>query len=90
MRLARLVAAGLALGALAGFVGALLRPRSVHSYHPTAAEDDDNSSDDGDAEHAAPRGHVGVLQVVAPPSEQPLTVSVPDQSLQQDVAVIAR
>jgi hypothetical protein len=30
MRLAKLVAAGLALGAAIGFVGALLRPRSAH------------------------------------------------------------
>ncbi len=34
MRLVRLVATGLVLGALAGFLGALLRPRSVHSYRP--------------------------------------------------------
>lgn len=40
MRLARLVAAGLALGAAAGFVGAFLRPRSVHSYHPVRVADD--------------------------------------------------
>ena len=39
MRLVRLVAAGLLLGALAGFVGALLRPRSVPSYHPNSPED---------------------------------------------------
>jgi hypothetical protein len=31
MRLARLVVAGLALGAAIGFVGALVRPRSVHN-----------------------------------------------------------
>ena len=30
MRLVRLVAAGLVLGAFAGFLGALLRPRSLH------------------------------------------------------------
>ncbi len=30
MRLARLVAAGLVLGAAIGFLGALLRPRPVH------------------------------------------------------------
>jgi hypothetical protein len=34
MRLVRLVATGLVLGAFAGFLGALLRPRSVHSYRP--------------------------------------------------------
>ncbi len=38
MRLVRLVAAGLVLGALAGFLGALLRPRSVHSYHPVPVD----------------------------------------------------
>jgi hypothetical protein len=32
MRLGRLVAAGLVVGAFAGFVGALLRPRTVHTY----------------------------------------------------------
>ena len=31
MRLVRLVVAGMALGAVAGFAAALLRPRSVHS-----------------------------------------------------------
>jgi pimeloyl-ACP methyl ester carboxylesterase len=31
MRLARLVVAGLALGAAIGFLGALVRPRSVHN-----------------------------------------------------------
>jgi len=31
MRLVRLVVAGIAVGAVAGFAGALLRPRSVHS-----------------------------------------------------------
>ncbi len=31
MRLVRLVVAGIAIGAFAGFAGALLRPRSVHS-----------------------------------------------------------
>lgn len=36
MRLGRLVAAGLVAGAVAGFVGALLRPRTVHSYRPDA------------------------------------------------------
>jgi hypothetical protein len=30
MRLVRLVVAGIVLGALGGFVGALLRPRTVH------------------------------------------------------------
>jgi hypothetical protein len=35
MRLARLVVAGLALGAAIGFFGALVRPRSVH--HATLA-----------------------------------------------------
>ena len=37
MRLVRLVAAGLVLGAFAGFLGALLRPRSVH--RPPAPHD---------------------------------------------------
>jgi hypothetical protein len=37
MRLVRLVAAGLVLGALAGFLGALLRPRSLH--RPPAPHD---------------------------------------------------
>ncbi|MBI4940339.1 MAG: hypothetical protein HY830_06310 [Actinobacteria bacterium] len=32
MRLGRLVAAGLVAGAVAGFVGALLRPRTVPAY----------------------------------------------------------
>jgi len=32
MRLGRLVAAGLILGAAAGFAGALLRPRTVRTY----------------------------------------------------------
>ena len=31
MRLVRLVVAGIAIGAVAGFAAALLRPRSVHS-----------------------------------------------------------
>jgi hypothetical protein len=34
MRLARLVAAGLVLGALAGFLGALMRPRAVNTFNP--------------------------------------------------------
>jgi hypothetical protein len=34
MRLCRLVAAGMALGAALGFLGALLRPRTIHPYHP--------------------------------------------------------
>ena len=34
MRLGRLVAAGLVAGAVAGFVGALLRPRTVQKYRP--------------------------------------------------------
>ena len=37
MRLVRLVAAGLVLGAFAGFLGALLRPRSLH--RPPAPHD---------------------------------------------------
>jgi hypothetical protein len=36
MRLGRLVAAGLVAGALAGFVGALLRPRTVQDLGNTA------------------------------------------------------
>ncbi len=36
MRLGRLVAAGLVAGAVTGFVGALLRPRSVDVYGPPA------------------------------------------------------
>jgi hypothetical protein len=38
MRLVRLVAAGLLLGAVAGFVAALLRPRTVHRYHPVPVD----------------------------------------------------
>jgi hypothetical protein len=40
MRLARLVAAGLVLGALMGFLGALLHPRAVHTVHPDEAIDE--------------------------------------------------
>ena len=36
MRLGRLVAAGLVAGAVAGFVGALLRPRHVQAYRSSA------------------------------------------------------
>jgi hypothetical protein len=36
MRLGRLVAAGLVAGAVAGFVGALLRPRTVPAYGSAA------------------------------------------------------
>jgi hypothetical protein len=36
MRLARVVAAGVVIGALAAFIGALLRPRSIHAYDPAA------------------------------------------------------
>ena len=39
MRLARLVAAGLVLGALMGFLGALLHPRAVHTVHPEAIDE---------------------------------------------------
>jgi hypothetical protein len=38
MRLVRLVAAGLLLGAVGGFLAALLRPRTVHRYHPVPVD----------------------------------------------------
>jgi hypothetical protein len=45
MRLARLVAAGLVLGALVGFLSALVRPRSVSGAAPAGPVDPTTRSD---------------------------------------------
>jgi len=45
MRLGRLVAAGVAVGAALGFLGALLRPRTIHPYHPWTELDSPQTRD---------------------------------------------
>lgn len=55
MRLGRLVAAGLVLGAAAGFVAALLRPRRLHAYGV--------AEPDVEPPHGGPR-----LSGIAPPA----------------------
>lgn len=73
MRLARLVAAGLALGAVAGFVGALLRPRSVHTYHPEALVEHSAVTTRRDATvQVAPRTADGEA-TIAPPARSTLS-----------------
>jgi hypothetical protein len=56
MRLARLVAAGLALGALSGFLAAFLRPRSAQTYgqHLVDEQPDDHPDEPGAADDPEP------------------------------------
>lgn len=61
MRLGRLVAAGLVAGAVAGFVGALLRPRTVQDYRP----DVDRPATDA-------RGDLAAAQTLAVPQSRTL------------------
>jgi hypothetical protein len=66
MRLARRVAAGLVLGALIGFLAALLRPRSVRTAAPAAG---------GAAVPAVPRGPA--VPPVLPDPRSPTVVTDP-------------
>lgn len=61
MRLGRLVAAGLVAGAVAGFVGALLRPRTVQNYRP-----------DADRPATDARGDLAAAATVVVPDSRPL------------------
>jgi len=87
MRLAKLVAAGLALGAAAGFVGALLRPRSVHRRQAADAVHDEPTAEPPPAEplHVAePLPEVDVRALPEDP-QNPGASPLPDHSLSAGV-----
>jgi hypothetical protein len=73
MRLGRLVAAGLILGAAAGFAGALLRPRTVRTY----------GIDTGRAAGAAPALDTAPAAPAATPE------STPDAGRVVDISALA-
>ena len=72
MRLARRVAAGLLLGALIGFLAALLRPRSVHNAAPVGRAGRARAGLDAapPPERPAPSSRV----VIGGPETRPLTL----------------